>query len=505
MKSGISDNDVQLFQTLIREKSGMHLEGSRLDALRSGLYTRMEPMGITSPSQYYAFLRFDSEGQKELEELLSYITVNETYFFRNASHFAALKEQILIESIKENRDGVLKIWSAGCSTGEEPYSIAMAVLDLVQDNSDIKIEILGTDVDKEALDRATKGIYSERALRVTSDWYRSRYFTRINGKFMIDDSLKDIARFEYFNLMEKPYPRPSCGNWDIIFCRNVVIYFSRESVCHVVSGFHNVLEDNGYLFMGHSETLDGISCDFSPVEISGGFVYVRKPYVDVIAKDGHNEPESVSTRKAQAVELTKVPIFEQFIETKEPETREQDDKIIEQERPKEAEDAQSILYKEASQLLANEDLGEALRKIEAYMSLNPEDAQAHLLAGTIYADRGLYDQSVYELDKAIELEPFLTEAHYLLGIVYQRAGQTDKAIEELRKAIYIDKDCVLSYFGLACIYQSKGIKSDATREYSNAVRVLGTLRDDEIIQFSGGLTARILMQTCQKRIEELSD
>jgi chemotaxis protein methyltransferase CheR len=112
---------------------------------------------------------------------------------------------------------------------------------------------------------------------------------------------------------------------------------------------------------------------------------------------------------------------------------------------------------------------------------------------------------VYELDKAIELEPFLTEAHYLLGIVYQRAGQTDKAIEELRKAIYIDKDCVLSYFGLACIYQSNGIKSDATREYSNAVRVLGTLRDDEIIQFSGGLTARILMQACQKRIEELSD
>jgi len=500
MRLEVLDEDVGLFQDLICKKSGIYLEGSRLDTLRAGIRTRMESKGIASPNQYYSFLLLHSEGRKELEELLSYITVNETYFFRNKAHFAALEDHILAQLTKENKKGAIRVWSAGCSTGEEPYSVAMTILDIVQDREDLQIEILGTDVDREALKKAKTGIYKERSLRMAEEKHRNRYFTANNGKFEVNQRLKDAVQFEYFNLMETPYPRPSLGDWDIIFCRNVVIYFNRESVRHVASNFHSVLADNGYLFMGHSESLDGLSDEFSPVRIGNAFIYTKKARNVSTAKDG----ASSSALKNLAAKQPK--------ETATPKRHSKSGKSVSKRQvrrskklapPKPVEDTESI-YREAADLFAHEQVDEALSKIEAYLEFEPEDARGHLLAGKIYADRGAYERAVDEFEESIELEPLLTEAHYLLGVIYLRLDRTTSAIDEFRKSIYIDKDCVLPYFNLARIYQSNNMRNDALREYNNSVRILERLQADEIIQFSGGLTARRLMQICLKNVEELS-
>ncbi len=503
MRPEILDEDVQLFQDLIREKSGMDLQGNRLDSLRAGIYSRMESIGLANPSQYYSFLRFDPAGQEELEEFLSYMTINETYFFRNTAHFAALRNHVLAKNIKENKDGILKIWSAGCSTGEEPYSIAMTILDLTQNRKDLKIEILGTDVDKEALAKAEQGIYRKRALRVTKKKYKDAYFIKNNGSFEIDGSLRDIARFEYFNLMETSYPKPSQGNWDIIFCRNVIIYFNKESVRHVVNSFHRVLADSGHLFMGHSETLDRVSREFSPIEVNGAFIYVKTPYRDTIAasKTAVSEPPPPAKPWEEMRELI---IPQNSSESSEPGIPKQNDVSQKIDPTEQEQDAESI-YMEASRLLAQERFDEALDKAETYMELKPDDARGHLLAGTIYGGRGLYERSVNEFERSIELEPLLTEAHYLLGVMYQRADQATEAINEFKKAIYIDANCVLPYFGLACLCHSNGMKGDAAREYNNAIKILEKMEDDEILRFSGGLTVKILMQICRSKIEELSN
>jgi chemotaxis protein methyltransferase CheR len=504
MRLGIQDDDVKLFQDLICRKSGIHLEGSRLDALRAGLYSRMESKGVTSPGQYYRFLLFHPEGQKELEELLSYITVNETYFFRNKAHFAALKDRILVKLVKENREGSIKVWSAGCSTGEEPYSIAMTILDLMQDRRDLQIEILGTDVDKQALAKAEKGMYRKRSLRITEEKYRSKYFSADNGEFEIDNRLRDMVQFKHFNLIEAPYPRPSSGDWDIIFCRNVVIYFNRESLRHVANSFHSVLADNGYLFMGHSETLDGISNEFSLVEIDGTFIYTKKPHNATVATDMTDSADSSPALKNRAAKkLKRTATSKKDSKTSKLKSRKRGSRSGEIKLPKPVENTESI-YTEASELFAREQVDAALDKTETYIELNPEDARGHLLAAKIYADRGVYERAVGRFEKCIELEPLLTEAHYLLGVIYQRLGQMTSAIDEFRKCIYIDKGFVLPYFSLARIYQSNNMKNDALREYNNSVRILERLQADEIIQFSGGLTARLLMQICLKNIEELS-
>ena len=163
------------------------------------------------------------------------------------------------------------------------------------------------------------------------------------------------------------------------------------------------------------------------------------------------------------------------------------------------------IYREAFELFEREQSEAAMSKIEAYVGSKPKDARVHLLAGKIYADRGAYERAVDEFRKSIELDPLLTESHYLLGVIYQGLGQMTRAIDEFRKSVYIDKDCVLPYFSLACIYQSSNMRQDALREYNNAVRILEKIRGDEIIQFSGGIAARLLMQTCLKNIEELSE
>jgi chemotaxis protein methyltransferase CheR len=491
---------IQPLRELIYRKSGIVLEGDLPNALQSVVRAKMESRGIVSPGEYYRFLGSSFDGQRELEELISHITVNETYFFRNAAHFAALRERILAKSVEDNGDDVVRIWSAGCSTGEEPYSIAMVALDFMQDQGNLKIEILGTDVDKGAIDKAERGLYGKRSLRAIEDRYRKRYFSKANGKFEIDSDLKGMVRFGHFNLMEKPYPKPSKGNWDIIFCRNVIIYFDHEAVSHVTDGFHSVLAENGYLFMGHSEALDSVSSGFAPVEVCGAFVYVKKPYGD---RGKVNLAGSVPLPRASLIQAQP----EAFTRQKRNRTtkhrgQRRSDKARELKLPKQEEGAESI-YDRAYELFVAGRSDEALRMVETQIESKSEDAWVHLLAGKIYADRGLYEQAIERLKQSIQLEPLLTEAHYLLGVVCQRSEQISKAIDEFKRAIYIDRDCALSHFGLACVYHSKGLMDDAAREYANTVKILERFQDDEIVEFSGGITVRILTQTCLKRMEEL--
>ena len=514
MELEILDKDVRLFQGLISRKSGISLEDSRLDTLRAGLYTEMESKGFADPSQYYNFLRFHPDGAAELEQLLTYVTINETYFFRNPAHFNALRDHVLFRLSREKKDGVIKVWSAGCSTGEEPYSIAIAFLDLFEDRPNLKIEIVGTDVDRTALEKARRGFYRNRALRVTEDRHKKRYFEETSGGFEISEQLKQIVRFEHFNLMETPYLKPSKAHWDIIFCRNVVIYFDRRSVHHVVNNLCSVLSDDGYLFMGHAESLDGISDDLSLTEVGETFIYTKKsrsgdvsfsasssqplprleeregrePSDDIspLQRDRGAPSGAVSTRRRRFVEL----------DVKE-------DVAAPEKQVPPVKDLESM-YQESLELFRQEQYDAALSAVEMYTEHKPDDARGHLLSAKIYADWGIYKRAASGFETAVSLDPLLIEAHYLLGIVYQELGQVSKAIEEFRKSIYIDKDRALPYFSLARAYQSIDMSDNALREYSNALRIMKRMEEDEVLQFSGGMTARLLAQVCVKNIEELS-
>lgn len=268
----LSDEVFSLFSDLIYITSGITLNINKKGLLISRLGKRMQKRGIRSFSDYYQCVKSDNE---ELIQMLNCISTNTTKFFRENYHFAYLKNTVIPELIKNNYgSNALRIWSAGCSTGEEPYSIAIAVHEALTANShdynEWDIKILATDISTKVLDTAQAGIYEYDQLpedlpidAVTKFFLKG--LRENEGKIKIKDFIKRTVIFRRLNLKDATYPFKK--TFDIIFCRNVMIYFDDNMRQHVISKFHNYLSANGYLFLGHSETMFGRD-QFIPVFVT---------------------------------------------------------------------------------------------------------------------------------------------------------------------------------------------------------------------------------------------
>lgn len=269
----VSDEVFFLFSDLIYKTSGIRLTFAKKGLIISRLLKRLKLLGIRGFYDYYHRVREDNE---ELIEMLNCISTNTTMFFRENYHFEYLRT-IAIPSILNKKDReTIRIWSAGCSTGEEPYSIAIAVNEaLGRHNNDRDIRILATDISTHVLEAAQTGIYEHEQLPedMPADM-TGRYFLKgigeNDGKIRLKDFIKGAVRFRRLNLKMATYPFKR--SFDIIFCRNVMIYFDEDMKRHVLSMFYNHLSNNGYLFLGHSETMIGRET-FKPV-----FVTVYKKF-----------------------------------------------------------------------------------------------------------------------------------------------------------------------------------------------------------------------------------
>ena len=275
LRKDLTPEEFQRFRDWIHHHSGIYLEESKVDSLRISLVTRATRLGFLEYDEYFDVLSRDED---EFKELMNLVTINETSFFRFPAQFDALRDRVIPE-ILENKPKVsrsFRVWSAGCSTGEEPYSIAMTLLDSALEARGMRSEVLGTDVSTQALDRAKAAVYPAKALASLPQNTVQRWFEPVKGGHRPRARARDIVAFSYHNLIKEPYPLVFAANWDIIFCRNVTIYFRPESTRRVVNNFYESLNPGGYLFIGHSETLTSISDRFEPVEIGGVFLY-RKP------------------------------------------------------------------------------------------------------------------------------------------------------------------------------------------------------------------------------------
>lgn len=271
----LNEDEFKKFAKLVYEESGIFLKDSKITLLSNRLRKRLQALDIDSFREYYDYIQNFPDKAKEIEQLLDVVSTNETYFFRNERQFEALEKYCLPDLASKKTDKTLKIWSAGCSTGEEPYTIAICVLECQHLFAGWDIEIIATDIAPSVLDFARKGEYSGRRIEKVPPGILQKYFTRdaeYPEVYTVKDRVRKMARFYYLNLFKNPYPK----NMDIIFCRNVMIYFDREHQKRLVAGFHNSLSKHGYLFIGHSETLHSISEDFMYVKLLDSPVYVPR-------------------------------------------------------------------------------------------------------------------------------------------------------------------------------------------------------------------------------------
>ena len=276
----LSQVDFEAIRDFIHKKSGLWFPDNKKYLIENRLRKRMDELGLANCRDYLYRIKYDNE-MKEFDTFMDLITINETSFFRNLPQLTTFKEIVLPKLIEKNgaQDFKrLKIWSAGCSTGEEPYTLAIILHEAIPDIKDWKIEIIANDISQSALYTARMGVYQKPALRNTDQKILLKYFELDGDSFRIRDEIRRLVRIKHLNLND-PIQVATITDCDVIFCRNVMIYFSNEAKKNLVRQFYKSLKPDGFLFIGHSETLHGISRAFELEYLKQSLIY-RKTAVE---------------------------------------------------------------------------------------------------------------------------------------------------------------------------------------------------------------------------------
>ncbi|MBI3811489.1 MAG: protein-glutamate O-methyltransferase CheR [Nitrospirae bacterium] len=270
----LPDDVFHLFRDLMYAQSGVVLDERAKYFVENRLLHSVLRLQLDNFRDYYFYLKYDRKKNEELANVIDLLTIHETYFFREEQQLKSFSEEILPEILSKKGDSKsLRIWSAGCSTGEEPYTISM-MLQEKPEFKDWSIEIFATDISQRVLQSARRGLYQPSSFRTTDPKYLAKYFKKEESAFRISDSVRKNVVFLHLNLLDAN-KLAFINPMDIIFCRNVIIYFDMAAKRKVIETFHAKLKDNGYLLLGHSESLINISTAFALRHLKHDMVYQK--------------------------------------------------------------------------------------------------------------------------------------------------------------------------------------------------------------------------------------
>jgi len=364
----------------------------------------------------------------------------------------------------------------------------MVVQDVIPDLNEWEVQIIATDASTKALEQAKVGIYGDNSVRLVDAWHRDNYFIpkqqgRLENKLQLQEGIKKMVSLEYLNLIEDDFP----ANLDIIFCRNVFIYFDLQTILKIINKFHASLADNGYLFIGYSESLQFISEKFRMEDFADAIFYRKQ-------EEG-------------AVSLAAAPL------SLDEETREvlADITLAETEASeKEFANQPVIAAENINQLLAqiikciySKDYSGALDLIQEAKHKNETAPEPYYLSAEIFTNQGKFSQASNELKATLRINSFFAPAYYLSGSIYTQEEDFEKAKEAFKKTLYLDKDFILASLSLANIYRDEGEARQAIREYRNSLNILSKIPSNVIIPHSGGFNAATLTSVCRDNIERL--
>lgn len=272
----LSDELFRLISDLIYKNSGLKFDQDSKYLIQRRLSQRISSLKLDSFQRYYYFLLYDQNREAEMDNIFDLITTNETYFFREEKQLKAFSEEILPEIVKEKEargERIFRVWSAGCSTGEEPYTIAM----ILYEKPYLKgwdIDIFASDISSKALAKARKAIFTSNSFRNVNENIINTYFIKEDDKYRLKDHIRNMVTFGKVNIIDEKR-LVLLGELDVIFCRNVLIYFDTEAKKKAVENFYNRLKKNGYLLLGHSESLLGLSTKFQLRHFINDMVYQK--------------------------------------------------------------------------------------------------------------------------------------------------------------------------------------------------------------------------------------
>jgi len=491
------------FRQYIEGRTGIYIDDSKQSSFKISLDVRMRILGIKDYDAYYSLITINAGGKKEFDELLNLILIKETFFFRDDRQLNVLTKNILPELIERKKEKEIKIWSAGCATGEEPYSIAMAIMEShLPDYSNVSI--YATDISEGVLKRAKEGFYNKSSMRAIDKEMLNKYFTHRNGHYFLGDQVKRRVRFETVNLVEPYFPTEE-ESIDIVFCKNVIIYFRLDTVKKVIRRFWNALAAGGCLFVGHSESLWQISDDFELEEISGVFLYRKdgKTKMTSVKKWSRQMgkainsmdftcqrlPSSLVKKAARHITLTPQAVREKASQQH---VVPMHKKVVSKWMKKGAPPAEIDNYESV------------LEDIEEVLQGDPKNNDAHLLAGRLYANMGLYDKALKKGKDVLEIDDLSANAYLLMGSIYYKTGEKEKAVSSFKKAIYLDDNSLLAHYYLGNLYKDAGFIEQAVNEYKHVIRIFETNPESKEWLVGEVFTVKQLKETCARNIELLA-
>jgi chemotaxis protein methyltransferase CheR len=478
----LADETYRLFYQYLLRESGLHFERRNQKLLERGLLHRMAALKIDSFEDYYDYLVLHQESRQELKKLLPFLTIGETYFFRYHAHFEALGEIItrMRANIHHGEKLKLRLWSAGCSTGEEAYSMAMTVMEAIPDWKKHDISVIATDIDNRALKRAREGIYGQWAMRVMEKHYLDRYFDKSGKKFRINDEAKSLVCFAHHNLTAPP---PFDGEtFHVIFCRNVTIYFTIDITRQIIEHLAGALKPQGYIFLGHSETMAQISNRFERHSHNGSFYYRKKAATDdnlVAPRPAlHMAPAPMKARQTKApvpVKTAPLPVATTVL------------------------DWEKLLLL-ARELFREEKFAETAELLQDILQHRPEHTGALTLQGFTLANDGRFTEALEVCEKALQVDDLLPEAYYLKGLIYEMTERLPEACEEYRKAILLQHDLVMAHYQLSQLYGRLGKQKERLRELHNALKFVSGMKSHNPVPYSGGMSRESFMDHLQNEL-----
>ncbi len=516
----IGYGDYLRFRDLVLERTGLNFHEKKRVDLENGLLKVLGESPLASHNghnldSFYHLLRDrdNPAGRVEMERLINALTVGETHFFRDEAQFNALANEVLPSLIMRKRAAAaaigpdiqpqLRLWSVGCASGEEPFSLAILLKELLPDLDSWYVLILATDINQIALHRAQKAVYSDWSFREPrAKALRPRYFTRYaaaatardpyagKDRYRLRDDIRQMVTFTSLNLIEDDYPaiHTNTVSMDLILCRNVTIYFAEETTRRVIKQLHAGLIDGGWLVVGHSEPSLTLYQDFQ-THIFASTVLYQKTDRRYALPDGPPEPTPAPVSLPLSAKPATAPLHLAVVDC--------------YGQPQPPQTAAADPYEVAGVLLNQGCIQEAIDELQRKLSTDPYFAPAHAMLGRAYANLGQWSKARYWCESAIKLDNLQSEAYHVLGMIYQHEGQLASAIEMLKKAIYLEREAPLLHFNLALLYKKAGYTDHAQRACRNTIRVLEKWPPASIVPDSGGSTAKHLLDAARRVLGEL--
>lgn len=469
---------------------GWHFPRERWRELETGIETAARGLGIADATAYAHDLLAAKLSKRQIEGLAATLTVGETYFFRDPRSFEILREKVFPDLIRARRhdDCRLRIWSAGCCTGEEAYSIAILLDQLLPDISDWKITLLATDINSRFLQRAVEGTFTEWSFRGAPSWLKERYFNAAPGRrFALVPRIKSLVTFAYLNLGEDVFPSltNNTNAMDLILCRNVLMYFSAERAAQVIRNFHRSLVSNGLFLFSAVESSPQLAELFVPISFDGGVMHRKRRDFDTIPAD------------AATPTVPAFPIEAEFsLLPQPPERIEQAPAVVD---PRTV-DPRSV-YEAALALFDRGRYTEAAAALEANPAANDSDVDRATLLARIHANLGDLATARSWAERAIAADRTNALSHYLRAVILQEQGQVPEALATLQKAVYLQPDFVLVHFALGNLEHHQGRCSVAARHFNNAFNLLQKVGDDELLPHAEGMAAGRLKEMIRSILE----